>query len=730
MKKFLFSIFLLKVSFIFAQTECNLTQVITTNPSAPVNTERPNLINSFDWTAPSFPLRAEQLTSNSITSPFFQGPWNTNVTNLVTSKDRLPLDGWELINADFGYTNTGAPAAQRVTDPKLLLYNKYNSTLRLFFAKGHTSTNDYNFIKIKLSFNTDAGEYSFNTFELQNGGVLFPLDVSNFKSLPVNFQFIQDFQQTPANWVYTDFPMHYDPCTCFFKSKIKIEIRYLTNANVDLTGSFTGKLAAISNGQGSVNNPSDFTAGFKDVTTSGKTVSKAFKSINSFLNDTKKVNTASGVAITNLAGELANSNFLKTGLSAIPYLDAALGFLNFFTGGGKAAGPTQVALTPTSIDLSGKIQGTISNDILNTSGALLTPGSNNIGSADELYPSYNVPMGVITLTKAPKLKWYYSLLSSYSDEVAFLDEYRNDLIFDRSQDPIFEYALNPGSGLRIKEVKAAIVIETNNNGGGFSPGYFSPYGTANFTTTFYKDGRDGLLDSYRTDYFPIDCWGGKDISFVTQQSNEVLYSFDNTRVLLKLQFNLERVSGLGQNVLLVQTYDIGSGVSRPQWYPASNPNSIYNYSITPEPILNTCTTGTAPFTYFKPITSTRLSSICNSTTYKNGHINSRNGNSIDSLRINNLVNESSIAGKIYPNPSSNSINIIVEDFYINRNEVSIMNKMGQKMNNYNIESINNADKTSTIKCDINKLTPGLYVVVLSNKDKANKTFKFIKVNSK
>ena len=46
---------------------------ITTNPSSPVNQERPNLVNSFDWTVQTWPInpKAPQTPFNQV-SPFYE----------------------------------------------------------------------------------------------------------------------------------------------------------------------------------------------------------------------------------------------------------------------------------------------------------------------------------------------------------------------------------------------------------------------------------------------------------------------------------------------------------------------------------------------------------------------------------------------------------------------------------------------------------------------------------
>lgn len=726
----------------FSQTECNPTQQITTNPISPVNTQRSSMLNHFDWTQSSFPLRAEQLTSSTMVSPFYQGPWNSRVANITDSKDRLPIDGWELINADFGYNIDGTPSASKVIDPKLLLYNKYTGTFRLFFAKGHTSTNDYNFIKIVLKFTQDAGDYNFNTLELSNGGILKPVEISDAKTNPGQFQFMDDFQQTPGNWVYTDFPMHYDPCTCLFKSKIKVMIRYQTNANIDLTGSFNGKLAAITNGVGSVTNPDGFSANFKDLGTTVQTINKAYKTIDEFYSDLKKINPTNATALSNMASDLKLTNFLKAGFSAVPYLNLAVGFLNFFSSGGNSSAPTQVALTPTSIDLSGKITGTLQSDISNVDGVLITPGSDTSTADNTKYPVYNQPMGVIAITKVPKIRWYKSVLEDNSSDCCFTDVVRNDVLFDRASGPVFEYALNPASGLSIQEAEASLIFEyhdpyhlPNSNTPQWTKGYYDRPSYTYHPILVYE-GYDSVGSNYRfrSDYFPVECLAGKVLSFETQNTDDIQSTDNISHVYLKVKFNLTKNNGTGQNVLLVQTYDITSGISSLDWdmirnVPYIPDPSTSKYANKPEPELNTCN-NSGSNSNFVPITSTRLSSICNSTFYTDKHKNLSSSH-IDSLKvapdISGVVNlkNPDLSGKIFPNPANNIIKLVINKTNIKVEHISIRNASGLMFYDF-VKSIEVNGKETTITCQVSQLPPGAYFISVKREDNQLQSFKFIK----
>ena len=63
------------------------------------------------------------------------------------------IDGWELIRRDLGYDDAGNPA--KTTNPTLILYNRYNSMLRVFTAVGDLQ-NSYQLAEVKLTFGTAA----------------------------------------------------------------------------------------------------------------------------------------------------------------------------------------------------------------------------------------------------------------------------------------------------------------------------------------------------------------------------------------------------------------------------------------------------------------------------------------------------------------------------------------------------------------------------------------------
>lgn len=76
---------------------------ITTDPTAPVNTELPSNKNLyFNWMQQYWNNNSTCQPASQVESPFYK---IDNLEALRTSKDMLPIDGWELIRREFGYTD-------------------------------------------------------------------------------------------------------------------------------------------------------------------------------------------------------------------------------------------------------------------------------------------------------------------------------------------------------------------------------------------------------------------------------------------------------------------------------------------------------------------------------------------------------------------------------------------------------------------------------------------------
>ena len=248
MKTILSVSFVLILNFItsFSKGQCDPNGIFT-RPDLPVNPQIPSLTNNFDWMRIKYKLNTAFATpgNDSIFSPIYQ-PDNDIIDHLRLSLDMKPQDGWELLRREFGYNHDGTFTNPKPENPYIVMYNKYSSILRVFFARGTTA--QYNAAKLSITFN-EAAQAQSSLLDLSDGVI--SLD-SLFRKNKI-FQSTSRFVNNANYWFYADFPMQYDPCTCYYESRLNISVDLINNANIDLSGTATGKLLAINSNSGSVN---------------------------------------------------------------------------------------------------------------------------------------------------------------------------------------------------------------------------------------------------------------------------------------------------------------------------------------------------------------------------------------------------------------------------------------------------------------------------------------------
>jgi hypothetical protein len=356
---------------------------ITTNPSQPVNNQMPSELNAFNWTNPSYSpiyLLDNTINATALDNPYYQT--RNTVTLPITLPpggylDMYPTDGWELIKKDFGYDDQGNRKSVGVGTPMMVLYNKFRGLLRVFVAKGNFTP--INGVEIRLKI--DGNSASIPSL-LDRAAPLVPLDQfiatgfskSNLPSLYQTSQAVTD----PLQWFYADFPMMYDPCTCFYQSLLDIYINFTNKFNLTLSGSLTG--TAVSGGAQVSDASQNFSFGktgkvieafnnadaLKDFYTNNNPASSSHFVVNGSNNT---INTA----VTSLRDNLKLPSFLQNGLKSLPYLGAAMSIMEAFIGGG--AGPQQVEIMPLTITLNASFSGNLDDVLPAQPISLIVPGS-------------------------------------------------------------------------------------------------------------------------------------------------------------------------------------------------------------------------------------------------------------------------------------------------------------------------------------------------------------------
>lgn len=483
---------------IIANGQC-LEANILTRPDSAINTQRPSMLNNFDWLKQKYKLNtiAASPGNDSIWSPIYQ-PDNTIIDHLRLSLDMKPQDGWELLRREMGYNQDGTPSNPKPENPYIVMYNKYSSILRIFYARG--SSAPFTSARITLKF-AEGSPAQSSLLDLSEG--LIPLD-SLFQKNKI-FQSPSEFDNRLNQWFYADFPMQYDPCTCYYTSRLWIRIELINQANVDISGTANGKLMAINNNAGQVNQ-ADKTFSFSDILSAAKKASKTFKDINKFKVDQEKAidtmlkNNSSAAAdkkqnLTLLQTALKGSSFLKGGLQTAPYIGAAVSLLDFFIGGGKKteqAGPQEVKLSPTTIDMTIKLNGTITSTYRYGDVIFFNPGSNISSYGDADYPYYNEILGIFNFLETPIINMQRTTqrLGNTRDGM-----YTNTSIDYRIQNPL-KYVLNPAARLAIQDAQVALVVE------GDSSGLYGPAGDL-----WELEGKDSKTNywQYRSPYVNVNC---------------------------------------------------------------------------------------------------------------------------------------------------------------------------------------------------------------------------------
>lgn len=432
---------------------------ISTDPASPINPDPNGRINTFNYTATGWPLRTEYLPYDTYKQSPFYSDNNSAIQHLYAPNDGvldiLPSNGWEIIKQDFGYLDNGQPSLEKAKNPFIVLYNRYTGKMRVFIAR--YSQQNFNGANITVRFTTDS---PMQTSLFDFGSSLKAIDASFIRDQQLRS--IVNFPTGPFEWFYSDFQMQYDPCTCFFTSKIEIKLSLSNTSIVTLTGSSTGTITAIDGGAPTESQNNKGPLSFGNLITGAKKGIQGYKSGQEFKNDIQEAINKEGGSktsertsgLTNLVSSLSSNKFLKAGLSSIPYVSAALSVVNFFNGGGKE-GPQQVTITPMSIRQSYDFSGTIGNEFPDY--ATITfrnPGSLIGNSPLSQYPYYNEVMGIFNLLTTPRFTKTVVQVSSGSGRI--IEGSYWQATFKLAQDA--QYVLNPAAKLSIQEIKTYLLI--------------------------------------------------------------------------------------------------------------------------------------------------------------------------------------------------------------------------------------------------------------------------------
>jgi hypothetical protein len=587
----------------FAQNVCGDNRIISTNPDNPINEREapgPYLkLNSglFDWRTQHWPIYSNSpyhLNMPEILSPY----WDYDAEYHHIYKEFDSDDGWELIREKRGFlsqTGMGDQEDLRIPIIWVVMYNKYTGLLRVFISCKQTE--DYTAAMVSLIFHDDDNNIRTNI--IHNPTVPKPLIALDEYVSTDKVACMAAWQNNSERWLYADFLTVYDPCTCMYQSEIELNVIMILNAIVNLNGSIKGKIYDISDanqGLGLLDNTGKKSFDFSKLSEGATKAATTFKDLSSFSSEAQKsLNGQKKEEASSISGEdledyddaaveafvdeyvdneeekweimaamdiriddqkesngsfvekLADNNFLKNGLKAIPYIGAAVSVVDFFIGGGTKSEPQTVKLSPMAIEASITLTGTIETDFPYDNIIVNNPGCDNSNLLVGCTPIYDQVLGTFNLLKTPTIDYYYMRTVGLWQPGSM---YQRDDLRYKFHDDELKYVINPAAGFKMQDVDimASLFVQ-------FDKAVYHLPCTQNLDNIMIQE--DSV--TYRTRFVPLECFNDVRALFISSNYGvDAGYDLVLPTVYLKLIVNLERtdrVDGV-QNVIFVGKYPV------------------------------------------------------------------------------------------------------------------------------------------------------------------------------
>lgn len=648
---------------------------IRTGMDAPTNTHLPAKINTFDWRTPTYNINWNGGTTG-VDNPFYQIN-NASINHLFESKDMLPEDGWELFAREFGYNDAGIPLAQKVGIPILILYNRYTGLFRVFVMRHEYYP--YSHVRFQMSFLPNTGGMETALMDLVR-----PIDALNRTHIkePENTSMDRFLAENGA-WHFTEFPMVYDPCTCFYKSKIIIKVSFITQSQINLSGSINGNITNINNGSGTANKTKFWSwSNFSTLTGKLGEVFKGVGDLTSLLKSSVDGSPMSSAEkndrkanIDSLGVKMKAIAFVKVAGSALSLVSKALGLVDFFVAGGKKGSGTQeVKLSPMAITMSVQLSGTISSITPHKEITRWNSGSTGATVADGEYPYYNETMGIFNLIERPVARRKVTtqrLIGATRDQISTITTSSYQIAND------IKWTLNPAAGLEAQEIYASFIVERPTSVSGAPSTSDLPW---------IADGVDVLTGRmrYSSPLFDIGCLKNKIMEIESSSGSEIWgWQAPNTNFRIRITAILKRTDNApnAQNVLFTAVY----------------PLNVENFTGTLNPHdMSACTT------LIPAQTASQIRTFCTSSIYTANRFHRP-----EEVRATEEAiaesKDASIDAVAYPNPSNDNLNVDIMGNPETMYEVNLYNAYGFAV--YQGEILRNQTKIDT-----KNLKEGMYIL--------------------
>lgn len=464
-------------------------------------------VNIWDWRQGDnyiYHIEGDDSPPNGL-SPFVQVPHieQTNVTFLQanTDPDNFIEDGWELIVRNFGTPNIPVNA------PCLLLYNKFEAKLRVFFLFKYDSEL-FNGALIRFSFNTLPAINPMTNLSQTYQSALFeyaktPLNAVEKLTNDIIIEVPNEYKSAGYTWLHADIPVAYDPCTCQYPSRINIEPVLIRVSKIDLKMDGGGEINQILDNTSSASTShSKFVSNIHKVNQRFSKGVKAYKYLAGFTETITKMDST----VYSINGNpITQKKYVKEKVPVIkfpewakklPQVGEAIAILDLFMGGGKETSvPKPMRF---EADLSFQITGLDSIAVPYSPMLVNTPGTNKTGLNQANNPSYDNILGHFNLLTQPIIE--QKIERTYDDFPApnwyppWV--YQESRIFKIKDD--IDYVINPASGFSSEphEIRASIYIHTRADADSVD--------TKGLIFSYLEKGSVGA-SVFRTPYLPLGC---------------------------------------------------------------------------------------------------------------------------------------------------------------------------------------------------------------------------------
>lgn len=436
--------------------------------------------NTWDWTQTQFNDFYITGQSNPVTliSPFWATGGGSTFHNmslfdfqkstLAVKKDFHPNDGWELLIKSFG---TSGAANNAVSNPYFCLYNRFTGRVRAFLLVPD-KTGDLTKTGAVLKVNFPSNKRKTALFQHME-----PIGKVVGKFNPnLDIDVVNEYINEDYYWLFTEFTVAYDPCTCHDLGDPKESVIVFTYYLIEeskIDGKIEGTLSEkITQNQKPVSGDPVFALnGFDDVKRLFQTGQKAYKEydgyksqFNKFLNDhtdsawrgkiwrslqeiketdktfydeviqdlypqlgstdltyqqymsgTLQINPSAISALEKTDFLTRHYGTLKGIASFIPYVGVAIGVFDMLNSGGNSS-TSQAVQGPVVFEANLTLDGNIKKLSAISAPGFYTPGFTT-NSNTNFIPTYNNILGVFNVLELPDFE-FSNILPSVTNHTA------------------------------------------------------------------------------------------------------------------------------------------------------------------------------------------------------------------------------------------------------------------------------------------------------------------------